>query len=169
MSGVSTIVAPGAQLLDPTVLSRIGNLELRAKLVVEPSGAVPLAAAFEHPLFEAGTRVGVILSGGNIDLNLLPRISALNLLSTSTLTLANSFIDHERSIGVERELKRMLLNFSIATDRSAIDGSRFESFDAAVLIPLARRLDLEVNVGQGRSDLFDAGVYGGLLFLVYGR
>src|SRR5688500_1313939 len=32
---MSTIVAPGAQLLDPNVLSRIGSRELRAKVVVE--------------------------------------------------------------------------------------------------------------------------------------
>ena len=30
------------------------------------------------------------------NLNVLPRIDSLNLLSTSTLTLANSFLDHER-------------------------------------------------------------------------
>jgi hypothetical protein len=103
------------------------------------------------------------------DLNLLPRISALNLLSTSTMTLANSFIDDERSLGVELALERSLLNFRFATDRSAIDGSRFETFDAAVLVPLGGRVDLEINVGRGRSDFFDAATYGGLLFLVYGR
>jgi hypothetical protein len=103
------------------------------------------------------------------DLNVLPRISALNLLSTSTMTLANSFIDDERSIGAELALERSVLNFRFATDRSAIDGSRFETFDAAVLVPLAGRVDLEINVGSGRSDFFDAATYGGLLFLVYGR
>jgi hypothetical protein len=113
--------------------------------------------------------VGVAEHDYERDLSVLPRIGALNLLSTSTITLANSFIDHERSIGVERELARSLLNFRFATDRSAIDGSRFESFDAAMLFPLTRRLDLEVNVGRGHSEFFDAGVYGGLLFLVYSR
>ena len=43
-----------------------------AKLVVEPSGAVPLAAVLEHPSRFAGKRVGVILSGGNVDLDKLP-------------------------------------------------------------------------------------------------
>ena len=38
------------------------------------------------------------------NLNVLPRIDSLNLLSTSTLTLANGFLDHERSVAVEREL-----------------------------------------------------------------
>ena len=44
----------------------------RAKLVVEPSGAVPVAALLEHPAVFAGKQVGVILSGGNVDLDRLP-------------------------------------------------------------------------------------------------
>jgi threonine dehydratase len=39
-----------------------------AKLVVEPSGAVPLAAAMENDVNLRGRRVGLILSGGNLDL-----------------------------------------------------------------------------------------------------
>jgi threonine dehydratase len=38
------------------------------KLVVEPSGAVGLAAVFHGKLPVSGKRVGVILSGGNADL-----------------------------------------------------------------------------------------------------
>ena len=34
---------------------------------VEPSSAVPLAAMLEHPDLVRGKRVGVILSGGNVD------------------------------------------------------------------------------------------------------
>ncbi len=44
----------------------------RMKLVVEPSGAVPLAAVLEHPERFAGRRVGLIISGGNVDLDHLP-------------------------------------------------------------------------------------------------
>lgn len=40
----------------------------RMKLVVEPSGAVPLAAVLEHPGTFAGKRVGLVLSGGNVEL-----------------------------------------------------------------------------------------------------
>ncbi|HLF10426.1 MAG TPA: hypothetical protein VJA26_04365 [Gammaproteobacteria bacterium] len=103
------------------------------------------------------------------DLVLLPRIDRLNLLSTSTLTLANSFVDHERMFGFEREFGRSLLNVSFAEDRSAIDGSKFTTIDAGVLFPISRRVDLEVNIGSGRSDLLDSGLYGGVLLLIYGR
>ncbi len=44
----------------------------RAKQVVEPSGAVPLAAVLENPETFSGRRVGLILSGGNVDLDHLP-------------------------------------------------------------------------------------------------
>jgi threonine dehydratase len=40
----------------------------RMKLVVEPTGALGAAAAFERKVDIAGQRVGVIISGGNIDL-----------------------------------------------------------------------------------------------------
>lgn len=44
----------------------------RAKLVVEPSGAVPVAVLWEGKIDLHGRRVGVILSGGNVDLARLP-------------------------------------------------------------------------------------------------
>jgi len=44
----------------------------RAKLIIEPSSAVPLAALLERKLDLGGQRVGIILSGGNVDLEELP-------------------------------------------------------------------------------------------------
>lgn len=49
----------------------------RLKLVVEPSGAVPLAALLRHRERFSGLRVGIILSGGNVDLDALPGLLAL--------------------------------------------------------------------------------------------
>lgn len=44
----------------------------RLKLIVEPSAAVCLAAMLGHAEVIRGRRVGVILSGGNVDLDALP-------------------------------------------------------------------------------------------------
>ena len=44
----------------------------RMKIVIEPSAAVPLACLIERTLDVAGARVGIILSGGNVDLDRLP-------------------------------------------------------------------------------------------------
>lgn len=42
------------------------------KIVVEPSAAVPYAAIMEQRVSVAGLRVGLILTGGNVDLDSLP-------------------------------------------------------------------------------------------------
>ena len=52
---------------DPEIVSTMRLLFLHHKLVVEPSGATALAAALHRGLIEPGMRVGVTLSGGNID------------------------------------------------------------------------------------------------------
>lgn len=44
----------------------------RLKIVVEPSCALPLAAILERRVDVEGRRVGVILTGGNVDLDRLP-------------------------------------------------------------------------------------------------
>lgn len=46
----------------------------RAKTVVEPAGAVALAALLSHQVPDPGKNVGAMLSGGNVDLNLIDRI-----------------------------------------------------------------------------------------------
>jgi threonine dehydratase len=53
----------------------IGAMRLiweRMKLVVEPSAAVPLAAVLAAPEKFRGRRVGLVLTGGNVDLDKLP-------------------------------------------------------------------------------------------------
>lgn len=44
----------------------------RMKIVIEPSAAVPIAALLSDRLDVGGQRVGVIVSGGNVDLEQLP-------------------------------------------------------------------------------------------------
>jgi threonine dehydratase len=44
----------------------------RMKLVVEPSAAVPLGALLAGRVDVSGRRVGIVLSGGNVDLDRLP-------------------------------------------------------------------------------------------------
>jgi threonine dehydratase len=44
----------------------------RMKIVMEPSSAVPLATILKNPEVFRGKRVGVIITGGNVDLDKLP-------------------------------------------------------------------------------------------------
>jgi threonine dehydratase len=44
----------------------------RMKIVVEPSAAVPLAALLEEKVYANDRKIGIVLSGGNVDLKKLP-------------------------------------------------------------------------------------------------
>jgi hypothetical protein len=98
----------------------------------------------------------------------LPRLQTLRLLGASALTLANSLVERRATFGLEWETGSQVVSFEYGRDESAVDGTRFSSFDAAVLFPIGLRLDLEVNLGKGRSELGESGLYGGVLLLIYG-
>ena len=44
----------------------------RMKIIIEPSSAVPIAAIMNKPSLFKGKKVGLIVSGGNVDLGMLP-------------------------------------------------------------------------------------------------
>jgi threonine dehydratase len=46
----------------------------RMKIIIEPSGAVPLAALLKAKDKFAGKKVGIILSGGNVDLERVDKL-----------------------------------------------------------------------------------------------
>lgn len=57
---------------EETIVRAMRLLWERAKILVEPSGAVPLAAVLAHRDRFEGRRIGLVLSGGNTDLDALP-------------------------------------------------------------------------------------------------
>lgn len=57
---------------DEEIIMAMRYLWERMKLVVEPSGAVSVAATLKQKDFFAGKKVGIIISGGNVDLGKLP-------------------------------------------------------------------------------------------------
>jgi threo-3-hydroxy-L-aspartate ammonia-lyase len=61
---------------DPTLLKTMFYLWERLKIVVEPTGALGAAAAIEGTTAIRGARVGVVLSGGNVDLAQVARWTA---------------------------------------------------------------------------------------------
>ncbi len=65
VDGIVTVTEEG-------IISAMRLIWERMKIVVEPSAAVPLAALMEKKIEAAGKRVGIILSGGNVDLSKLP-------------------------------------------------------------------------------------------------
>lgn len=57
---------------DTDTLQAMRLLWQTTKQLVEPSSAIALAAVLQYPARFAGRRVGVLLSGGNVDLDALP-------------------------------------------------------------------------------------------------
>ncbi|MEE9388655.1 MAG: beta-hydroxyaspartate dehydratase BhcB [Paracoccaceae bacterium] len=69
---VSTHVTDILTVSEQEIIDAMRLIWKRMKLVVEPSSAVPLAAILKNKETFAGKRVGVIITGGNVDLDVLP-------------------------------------------------------------------------------------------------
>ncbi|MBV6303341.1 threo-3-hydroxy-L-aspartate ammonia-lyase [Candidimonas humi] len=69
-------VADIATVSDEDIVEAMKFYVQRMKLVVEPTGAMPLAALFNGSIDVRGKRVGIIISGGNVDLERLAALIA---------------------------------------------------------------------------------------------
>ncbi|RAW03275.1 pyridoxal-phosphate dependent enzyme [Pseudochryseolinea flava] len=65
---IQTSVADVITVSDAEIVDAMKLLWERVKIIVEPSGAVPLAAILKQREKFMGKKIGVILSGGNVDL-----------------------------------------------------------------------------------------------------
>jgi len=59
---------------EEAIIAAMRHVWERMKIVIEPSAAVPVGALLESKIDLTGERIGVILSGGNVDLDRLPWI-----------------------------------------------------------------------------------------------
>jgi len=59
---------------EDSIINAMRMIWERMKIIIEPSSAVPIAAIMDNPDDFKGKRVGVIISGGNVDLDNLPWI-----------------------------------------------------------------------------------------------
>ena len=57
---------------EEAIISAMRTIWETMKIVIEPSAAVPYAAILERAMDVNGKRVGIILTGGNVDLDALP-------------------------------------------------------------------------------------------------
>jgi threonine dehydratase len=57
---------------EASIISAMRFVWERAKIIIEPSAAVPIATLMDGQMKGRGLRIGVIVSGGNVDLNHLP-------------------------------------------------------------------------------------------------
>ncbi len=73
---IRELVADMRTVSEQAIAEAVRFLFYRLKLVVEPSGALPVAALLSGAVREPGARVGVILSGGNVDGEVMARLLA---------------------------------------------------------------------------------------------
>jgi threonine dehydratase len=57
---------------EESIIAAMRHIWERMKILIEPSAAVPFAAVLEGNLQVRDRRIGIILSGGNLDLDVLP-------------------------------------------------------------------------------------------------
>lgn len=69
---ISSHVADVVTVSEESIVAAMRTVWEVLKIVIEPSGAVPYAAIVENRIDVRGKRVGIILTGGNLDLDSLP-------------------------------------------------------------------------------------------------
>jgi threonine dehydratase len=57
---------------EPEIIFAMRHIWERMKIIIEPSAAVPVAALLSRRLEISGKRIGIIISGGNVDVKNLP-------------------------------------------------------------------------------------------------
>jgi threonine dehydratase len=59
-------------LSETSILNAMRFTWERMKILIEPSSALPLAALLERKIYAVNKRIGIIISGGNVDLDHIP-------------------------------------------------------------------------------------------------
>jgi len=62
---------------EDSIVAAMRHIWERMKILVEPSAAVPFAAILEEGFDARGKRIGIVLSGGNVDLDTLPWLQTM--------------------------------------------------------------------------------------------
>ena len=69
---IQALVSQIVTVSEAAIIAAMRSVWERAKIIIEPSAAVPIGALLEKKADFSGLRIGVILSGGNVDLDRLP-------------------------------------------------------------------------------------------------
>jgi threonine dehydratase len=136
-----------------SALMRLMEIE---KAVVEGAGAVGLAWALRQPERLRGKRVGIVLSGGNLDLNVAARVIERGLADVGRLCrIAVDLYDHPGSLA-------RLLSLVASTEANLVQVDHDRSFGPADVTLVSVSLVLETrdfdHVEQVRQTLEGSGL-----------
>jgi len=152
---VRDAVDQAVEVTDAEIAEAVVLLLERAKTVVEGAGAVGLAACLTGRLPAAARKVAVIISGGNIDMNLLDRIINLGFVQEGRLFRFTTCLADRPG-----ELQRLVA--CIAACRANIHQISHERAQPGLpLTQAAVTLELETrgpeHIAEVRAALFAAG------------
>ena len=103
-----------------------------------------------------GERVNLYLSGMAYDysrnLRAQPDINVLAFVSNSRLSMMNSLIDDRYSGGIEIKFGLRSIDLTAGQWRTAVDGSRIDSYSIGFLTPVSDRFDGEFRLSLDESD-----------------
>jgi len=157
---VNELVDDVITVTDDEISHSIFMLLERCKLVVEPAGAVGLAALLNNKINVEGKKVGVVLSGGNIDMSLLGRIIERSLYLESRFVKITGLLPDKRET-----LKDLLL--VIASTRASVVSVEHERADpnislgrmmVKITLEISRRSHLDELMNNLRKAGYNFGV-----------
>jgi len=103
----------------------------------------------------------------NIQQRLENVVRAVQFLSASSLTLANSLLAHSASAGIDYRVGEQTFNVEFGHDRAEVDDLDVTSLSVGWLFPAGNAVDLEVRVGTSDAGTYGTAAYGGLSVFVY--
>jgi threonine dehydratase len=97
---------------DDAISQAIVLLMERGKLVVEGAGAVGVAALLAGRVAHGGRRVGIVLSGGNVDLNLLGKVIQYGMITAGRYLTLRLWLEDKpgQLFGITRTLAEHNVN-----------------------------------------------------------
>ncbi len=104
----------------------------------------------------------------SVDLRLDSNRDIVNLISVTRLSLLNTLVDYRASLslGIDFGLKR--LEFETGQWQGAVEGSTTNSYSVRFLAPIARRNDIEFELGYDESENYGEVTFFSVLLYFYG-
>lgn len=142
---------------DDEIATAILTLMEQQKLVAEGAGAVAVAALMFEKLPLKGKKTCAIVSGGNIDVNILSRVITRGLLTTGRLSELN--IELLDKPGQLYEVSGIISNFGANVIKVRHDPSGEDTDITGCFLHISLETKNKEHFGEIRSALIDAGYH----------
>ncbi len=105
-----------------------------------------------------GDRLSFLLGGMSYDysrnIRVQPDIDVLAFVSSSRLSMINNLIDNRIDAGLELRFGLKSIDVTAGRWKTAVDGSKVDSYSVGYLTPVSDRVDMEFRIALDESDSF---------------